>query len=319
MVLAMTRPTKRRDCGTLQFERRTPRSLLRAGKTGERIPFRFPDPAGDIQGSARIGGVVVKVSLRTHDPYVAKLRCAILNEAIDRYMRAITDGPRRLTNKEIVALAGSWYRKLVRTLEDDPGGFDAALGASLAALSGQPIPRDDADVWRLIAHCIEGQDDVSLAELRSLFGAQAEQILAEHSLIIDRGSRDRLLPAIREAERLAAALLAKRAEGDYSPDPNAVRFPVLPDSSQNANLTCLIEAWKAEAAAVGTAESTSGLVGNGLAEGSSRRALVGLTRPALEATLGTLGSAHRGGSALPSSRATTPSLGCRSCPPFAPA
>jgi site-specific recombinase XerC len=51
-----------------------------------------------------------------------------------------------------------------------------------------------------------------------------------------------------------AALLARRAEGDYSPDPNAARFPALADSSPDASLTRLIEAWKA--AAVRTAEST---------------------------------------------------------------
>jgi hypothetical protein len=127
MVLAMTRPTKRRDCGTLQFKRRTPQSLLSAQR-GERIPFRFPDLAGDTEGAAIIGAVI-KVSLRTHDRYVAKLRCAILNEAIDRYTRAVATGPRRLTNKEIVALAGYWYRKGLRIWEDDPG---------------------DAEVWRLI-------------------------------------------------------------------------------------------------------------------------------------------------------------------------
>src|SRR5262249_51803393 len=69
-------------------------------------------------------------------------------------------------------------------------------------------------------------------------------------------SRDRLLVAIREAERMGAGLLAKRAEGDYSPDPNAARFPALPSSSPNASVTGVTEAWKAEAIAVGTAEST---------------------------------------------------------------
>jgi hypothetical protein len=46
MVLAMTRPTKRRDCATLQFKRRTPQSLLVA-KRGERIVLHFPDAGGE--------------------------------------------------------------------------------------------------------------------------------------------------------------------------------------------------------------------------------------------------------------------------------
>jgi integrase len=64
------------------------------------------------------------------------------------------------------------------------------------------------------------------------------------------------LAAIQEAERLGAALLAKRSEGDYSPDPNAARFPALPECPADAKLSGIVEAWKAEAAAIGTAEST---------------------------------------------------------------
>lgn len=103
---------------------------------------------------------------------------------------------------------------------------------------------------------MESCKDADIADLRRDFGAQADQVLAEHGLIVDEDSRDRLLVAIREAERLGAALLAKRAEGDYSPDPNAARFPVLAESSADSRLTRIVEAWKAEAAAVGTAEST---------------------------------------------------------------
>ena len=72
MALAMTRPTKRDDCATLQFKRRTPRHLT--AKKGEPITFRFPDAkAGEIAVTAKIGEVI-KFSLRTRDPHVAKLR-----------------------------------------------------------------------------------------------------------------------------------------------------------------------------------------------------------------------------------------------------
>jgi hypothetical protein len=148
MVLAMTRPTKRRDCGTLQFRRRTPQTLLSA-KRGEKIVFRFPDAGGEIEVTARIGDVI-KVSLRTHDPFVAKLRCALANEIIDRYTRAVAARPRRLTNKETVALAGHWYRRGIRDWEDDPG---------------------DAEWWRHIERALEAvRERANIAELRPIFG-----------------------------------------------------------------------------------------------------------------------------------------------------
>jgi hypothetical protein len=63
MVLAMTRPTKRRDCGTLQFKRRTPKSLLSA-KRGEllrlhcrRGPWRH---LGVALAAAAFGGELLK-------------------------------------------------------------------------------------------------------------------------------------------------------------------------------------------------------------------------------------------------------------------
>jgi integrase len=140
-----------------------------------------------------------------------------------------------LTNKEVVALAGHWYRKGISYHEDDPG---------------------DAEAWRLIERCLDSLQNADIAELRRTLGARADQVLAEHGLIVDGDSRDRLLVAIREAERLGAGLLAKRAEGDYSPDPNAARFPALSDSSPDTGVTRIVAAWKAEAAAVRTADST---------------------------------------------------------------
>jgi len=183
-------------------------------------------------------GDVIKFSLRTPHRDVAKLRCALACEQIDRVAKAVAAGPRRLTNKQVAALAGCRYREIIHRLEDDPGD------------------RGDADVWRLIARCLGSPREVDIATLRSIFGEQADQVLAEKGLVPDTDSRDRLLVAIREVEQLAAALLAKRAHGDYSPDPNAARFPALPVSATDGRLTRIVAAWKAEATAVGTAGST---------------------------------------------------------------
>jgi hypothetical protein len=53
----------------------------------------------------------IKVSLRTHDPREAKARQAKALAYLDDIWRSLRDGPRRLTHREVTALAGTWYRQ----------------------------------------------------------------------------------------------------------------------------------------------------------------------------------------------------------------
>ena len=53
----------------------------------------------------------------------------------------------------------------------------------------------------------------------------ADQILATHALLIDAASRTNLLVQVEQAATDALWRLKRNAEGDYTPDPNELRFP----------------------------------------------------------------------------------------------
>ncbi|KQP63972.1 hypothetical protein ASF52_20465 [Methylobacterium sp. Leaf112] len=55
----------------------------------------------------------VRTSLRTRDPQEAKARQAVAVAYPEGVWRSVREGPKRLTHKETVALAGEAYRTLV--------------------------------------------------------------------------------------------------------------------------------------------------------------------------------------------------------------
>lgn len=119
MVLYMTRPTKRSGSSNKQFRKRVPADVQRVAR-GETIVFALPKAlTGDecIEVLARIG-THVEFSLRTADPALAKLRLNRASEHFERTIAAYREGPRRLTQKECVTIAGILYRDLAQNFED---------------------------------------------------------------------------------------------------------------------------------------------------------------------------------------------------------
>jgi hypothetical protein len=77
------------------------------------------DIAGD--GSAIKLAGTIKISLRTKDEGEARLRHASVQAQVQQRRAAARNGATSLSHREILALAGEWYRDLVSTHEDDPG------------------------------------------------------------------------------------------------------------------------------------------------------------------------------------------------------
>ena len=105
MSLAMTRPSQRHDSTVRQYKLRTPTPLLTHRK-GERIALRLPDDCGAETIVTTKFGDVIKLSLRTREPELAKLRCAAINLQIDRLTKAAVTGPQSLSHRDVVARAG---------------------------------------------------------------------------------------------------------------------------------------------------------------------------------------------------------------------
>ena len=194
------------------------------------------------------------LSLRTKDPALARTRFTEAYGALVRHWGVLRAGPKLLTHKQLVALAGDVYRERVAHFEDDPAyGPDVFLGrveADRAAFlewkygdgcDGLGVISDEharfyAAIQRpsgaqLLAS--ETRSDIMLdtckvtyAEaLEHLFGADADAICARRHVLVDADTRAKLLREIAEVVRLAGGKLARNMAGDYAEDENLKRFP----------------------------------------------------------------------------------------------
>jgi len=161
------------------------------------------------------------LSLRTPDHTVAKPRYA---EALSRFTkdceRLSSDAPPvDLTYKQTVALSGVLYKTWLEGLSDNPGDpslWQHVLEANEAAKDGN---------HGLSAFLLAGTDERRLASLSARFGAITDALLVNEGLRLSVRSRAAVIEQVARAMTEAAERLHANASGDYSPDPNAARFP----------------------------------------------------------------------------------------------
>jgi hypothetical protein len=55
------------------------------------------------------------------DPEKAKIRHAVKAAELARQWKGLSAGPRSISHKEAVAIAGEFYRRMVQRHQDDPG------------------------------------------------------------------------------------------------------------------------------------------------------------------------------------------------------
>jgi len=235
--------------------------------------------------TATFGGVV-KFSLRTNDRLLAANRNSAAVQQLGTYYQGLRNGPRSLTHKETIAYAGEVYRHLVERFEDNPGSpqvWEAVKAFNRAVQERRLItslPLTPGTVEKHLEAAQEAfgtvltdgvnarpQGAVEAAEsLETRFGWLVDWTLAKHALIIDDESRLRLLVASSQASTHAAWALKRNAQGDYSPDPAAQRFPAIEStkkapapkasSTEPVSMKGLFSGWWNEAKATGRKAST---------------------------------------------------------------
>jgi len=247
MVLFMARPTKRSGSSKHQFRKRVPADVLRVAR-GKDIAFSLPKSHGSserILVSAKIGNEVV-FSLRTEEPSLVKLRHSAAAEQFERTLAAYREGPRRLTNKQCHALAGVLYRDLAAGFEDEPVSADwwRIVGEVAQRVLTPPQPP-------LIIERFPGE--AQIAELDRYVGPFLDPVLSREGIVPADEDRPALLRAFASALIKAANKLNKNAEGDYSPDPAAARFPAwegvtakAPPPSPSLTFDNLLTKWEKE-------------------------------------------------------------------------
>jgi integrase len=229
VVLAMTRPKAHERTGIYQFRKVVPERLR---------PL--------------VGKREVKISLGTRDPQEAKTRHATTASEVEAEwlrLERIADGlvgeeRTKLSLQQIVALAGEIYDGLIAQHGADPGPpshWKAQLDRIQPALA--PPHRAPG------AFVMFNAPSYVWINASRLMGDRVNDLLLRHDLAVDFHSRARLLAESAKAAAQAYRELAKRAEGDYTPDPAQQRFPHFAPAARTAPLmwTEVYEKYKSEA------------------------------------------------------------------------
>ena len=156
-----------------------------------------------------VGRDEVTRSLGTKDLAEAKvLHARVVEEFAIRWAN-LRLGQQSATHKSIQALAGEFYREFVEAHDENPGDhkvIQAQLTRDRNAIASAPY-----------------RPGVLLAQ----FMDDANAFLEKSGLVLSLADHLRFVTAVSRAKEQAVAHTLAKAKGDYSPDPHAVRFPVL--------------------------------------------------------------------------------------------
>jgi hypothetical protein len=132
MVLRMACPTKRNGSDNWYFRRTIPADV-------QRILEKLP--AG--KRPRNWYKTHISISLGTADRVAAKAKCPEVSANVERQLKALREGPKSLTAKQIAALSGIAYRAFAEGLENNPGltakGWLRVAEANEAAKRGNPL------------------------------------------------------------------------------------------------------------------------------------------------------------------------------------
>lgn len=175
-----------------------------------------------------VGRAEVKFSLRTKDPDTAKRLCREADVKVSTEWDLLRKRPAELPWKTILGLAGEAYRELVEKWDLEPF---------------------EPDIWSAFIERFEAE--ARKGNLEAWLGSTVDGLLSTHGYRATKESRERLIKATHAAMLHAGRSVLKKAHGDYSPDPQADRFPPLPNAApaktagDSVSFEQLLEAWQA--------------------------------------------------------------------------
>lgn len=167
--------------------------------------FRQKTPADLVQV---VGKKEVGWSLGTKDPEQAKVLNTLAVQKQAKIWERYRKRPEPLPHAKIVALSGVLYRDYMAMLAQEPG---------------------EPSVWEKVLALLD-KAAATPERMEKWYGSEADRLLLEHGLVTDDASRIRLLTETHRAVKQWAEQQLQRAQGDYSPDPKANRFPALTDA-----------------------------------------------------------------------------------------
>lgn len=190
----MSRPWKHPDTGVYYYRRGIPDDLKDA-----------------------IGRREEKRSLFTKDPVAAKVAHAIIAAEIEEKWRNLRKGVQSISNRQAHAIAGEFYRTLVEVWADDPRADHRENSETNVLLASEGMAAFT------VLRPYEEQKAVATA--MSANDQDIHAFLTTRGLLVDRSSFERIRKAVSLGLAQGHSTLARHAEGDYRPDPDAERFP----------------------------------------------------------------------------------------------
>jgi hypothetical protein len=133
----------------------------------------------------------------------------------------------KLSEKQVRALAGEWYRQFIAEREDNPGSperWRQNFWALIERLEEHAPESVLADNWKSLDWVHEPE---VLDGIRPLLAKEtrADQFLADKGHSLAEETYNRFLDCILEEYIAATLLLERRANGDFSPDERLEQFP----------------------------------------------------------------------------------------------
>jgi integrase len=172
-------------------------------------------PIGDTVRPVKIGDFV-KVSLDTRDPREAKQRFAPAYVAVQAFWSALKEGPKPLSQKQSLAIAGEIRAAFVAAFDDDPGMPETWEGVLAANTAAQAANLNPLTIPTLAQQA---------SDMEKRFGRFADIVLASKSVIVAPQYRARLLQHVADALNDMARVNRAKASGDYSDSGETKRYP----------------------------------------------------------------------------------------------
>lgn len=205
-MLSMTRPTKHPKTNIYQTRKVIPQHLRDIAKASLGVGHEL---------KVSLGTKDEREALRKHPAALADIEAKLEN------LRGIAAGQTApLNERQVRALAGQWYRAEAAKHDADPGTPKQWQDAAW-------VTYDQADQF-----IPDTEDPINPAHTREVTlteddRAEALRLLIEARLPALPQNIDRVAHAIWAAKMDLFPILERTAEGDWSPDPNIVRFPEL--------------------------------------------------------------------------------------------
>lgn len=187
----------------------------------------------------------IMISLKTADRAKAKARCPEVAAEVEKQIEGLRAGPKVLTPKQIAALVGELYKGFTEGLEEDPvlsaEKWREIAEVNEAARKGILAPSlFDLGIGRTKADKVH-------ASLEKRFGPMVDAFLKARGIFTVEESRQKIIERFSTEASEAAKKLARNADGDYSPDTYAIKFPPFEQATDKGasskSLTALAEAW----------------------------------------------------------------------------